>query len=77
MNPSEADQLIELILWIRKEFHLTVWLIEHHMRVVMNVCEWIRVLDFGETIAEGTPDEVKRNPRVVRAYLGDEEAGHA
>ncbi|HOV88185.1 MAG TPA: ABC transporter ATP-binding protein [Syntrophobacteraceae bacterium] len=77
MNPSEADQLIELILWIRKEFHLAVWLIEHHMRVVMNVCEWIRVLDFGETIAEGTPEEVKKNPRVVRAYLGDEEAGHA
>lgn len=77
MNPSEVDQLIELVRWIRDEFKLTIWLIEHQMRVVMNLCETIKVLDFGETIAEGAPDEVKRNPRVVQAYLGDEEAFHA
>jgi branched-chain amino acid transport system ATP-binding protein len=76
MNPAEVDQLIELVRWIRDEFKLTIWLIEHHMRVVMNVCEWIKVLDFGETIAEGPPDAVKQNPRVVQAYLGDEEPTH-
>ena len=71
MNPGEVDQLIELIRWIRDEFKLTVWLIEHHMRVVMNICEWIEVLDFGETIARGAPDEVRQNRRVIQAYLGD------
>ncbi len=77
MNPSEAEQLIDLIRWIRQQFKLTVWLIEHQMRVVMGVCEWIKVLDFGETIAEGTPDQVRQNPRVVQAYLGDEGLVHA
>lgn len=77
MNPGEVDQLIELIHWIREEFRLTIWLIEHHMRVVMNVCQWIKVLDFGETIAEGPPSAVKENPRVIQAYLGDEEPEYA
>ena len=77
MNPGEIEELIELVRWIRKEFQLTVWLIEHHMRVVMNVCEWIKVLDFGETIGEGPPEEVKRNPRVIQAYLGEEEPVYA
>jgi branched-chain amino acid transport system ATP-binding protein len=77
MNPTEVDQLIELIRWIRDEFKLTVLLIEHHMRVVMNVCERMKVIDFGETIAEGTPDEIKKNPRVIHAYLGEEEPVHA
>ncbi|MCU0572015.1 MAG: ABC transporter ATP-binding protein [Syntrophobacteraceae bacterium] len=77
MNPSEVDQLIDLVRWIREEFKLTIWLIEHQMRVVMNLCEIIKVLDFGETIAEGAPVEVQQNPRVVQAYLGDEEDSHA
>ena len=54
MNLQEKSALVDLIRWIRKEFRLTVWLIEHEMRVVMNLCELIQVLDFGETIAEGT-----------------------
>ena len=73
MNPNEVGRLIEMIRWIRDEFKLTIFLIEHHMRVVMNVCENMLVLDFGETIAEGRPDEIRQNPRVIKAYLGEEE----
>ncbi len=77
MNQGEVGQIIEMIRWIRDEFKLTIWLIEHHIRVVMSVCENMKVLDFGETIAEGRPDEIRRNPRVIRAYLGEEEPVHA
>lgn len=70
MNPGEIKRLMELIQWIRREFELTIILIEHQMRVVMGICERIQVLDFGETIAEGKPKEIQNHPRVLEAYLG-------
>jgi branched-chain amino acid transport system ATP-binding protein len=72
MNPGEIGQLMELILFIRERFDLTVWLIEHQMRVVMGICERIKVIDFGETIAHGTSEEIQNDPRVLEAYLGEE-----
>ncbi|MCR4407745.1 MAG: ABC transporter ATP-binding protein [Anaerolineae bacterium] len=72
MNPGEIDALLKLIQWIRREFDLTIWIIEHQMRVIMGICERIKVIDFGETIAEGTPTEIQTNPRVLKAYLGEE-----
>lgn len=72
MNPQETQQLMEMIRWIRDEFGLTILLIEHDMSLVMGVCERIYVLEYGSIIAEGTPDEIKNNPRVIEAYLGEE-----
>jgi branched-chain amino acid transport system ATP-binding protein len=70
MNPNEVYELMDLIHFIRDEFDLTILLIEHQMRVVMGICEWITVMDFGEVIARGTPEEVQNNQTVVKAYLG-------
>jgi branched-chain amino acid transport system ATP-binding protein len=70
MNPAEADELMEMIHWLRDKFDLTILLIEHQMRVVMGVCERIKVMDFGETICEGVPEHIRNDPRVIEAYLG-------
>lgn len=70
MNPQESEELMQFIRRLRDEFHLTILLIEHDMKVVMNVCEFIHVLDQGVHIAQGTPEEIRANPRVVEAYLG-------
>ncbi|MEX1018391.1 MAG: ABC transporter ATP-binding protein [Litorilinea sp.] len=72
MNQSEISGLMELIQWVREQFQVTVWIIEHQMRVIMGICERIQVLDFGRPIAEGTPDEIRHHPRVIEAYLGEE-----
>ena len=70
MNPGEVMALMDLIHFIRERFNLTILLIEHQMRVVMGICEWITVMDFGEVIARGTPNEIQSNPRTIEAYLG-------
>lgn len=72
MNPQETDELMNLISFIRKEFNLTILLIEHDMKLVMGICERLMVLDYGRVIASGNPDEIKANPQVIKAYLGSE-----
>ncbi|KGE19067.1 ABC transporter ATP-binding protein [Paenibacillus wynnii] len=72
MNPNETRDLMNLIAWIRKEFDLTILLIEHDMSLVMGVCDRIYVLDRGILIADGSPVEIRNNPKVIEAYLGQE-----
>ena len=73
MNPQETQELTELIKWVKNEYKISILLIEHDMKLVMNLCERIVVLDYGKKIAEGTPEEIKTNKQVITAYLGDDE----
>jgi branched-chain amino acid transport system ATP-binding protein len=75
MNPQETRELMELISFIRRQFRLTILLIEHDMHMVMGICERLVVLDYGRVIAEGNPEQVRKNPDVVKAYLGNEAVG--
>jgi branched-chain amino acid transport system ATP-binding protein len=71
MNPQEKQELMVQIRSLRDDFGLTILLIEHDMRVVMGVCERLLVLDYGQTIASGTPEQIRANPKVIEAYLGE------
>jgi len=72
LNSADIQELIRLIRWIHDSFDVTIWLIEHHMDVMMELCDDIKVIDFGQTIAEGSAEHVRNHPAVISAYLGDD-----
>ncbi len=71
LNSADVEGLIKLIRWIYEEFKITIWMIEHQMKVVMSLCERLMVIDFGCTIAQGAPVEIQNSPVVIKAYFGD------
>jgi branched-chain amino acid transport system ATP-binding protein len=72
MGPEESEQLGDTLLELRRDFGLTIAMIEHHVPMVVRVCDYVYCLAFGQMLAEGKPEEVRTNPEVIRAYLGEE-----